>query len=187
MCPGPEFLGSTYRVWPEGDPLPVVVTSWLGRQALARAEVPLPTPHGSPDGQIVPHLVNLPAWWWLDDDDWRVVEGTAALGPWSITAVLTPLESRWAVEGRPVVVCGQGLPQTPDADDGDPGWCGTTFPDISTGLDQTVSVAFDVGFRCTPAPMCASLPRSQNTAATTTTTRIAQRPPVWMNDSIHQL
>jgi hypothetical protein len=27
----------------------------------------------------------------------------------------------------------------------------------------------------------------QNTAATTTTTRIAQRPPVWMNDSIHQL
>ncbi len=175
ICPTPVFDGSTYGFWPVGDPIPRPVVVFLGREAVARAEVRPPTPRGAPDGTTITYMTQMPTWWWLDDADWRPFTGTAALGepsPASVTAVLTPTTSTWQVGALPAVECGQGQAWTEGLDDADPARCGTTIEQISgpDGLTQTVTVSFDVSFRCDPAPLCNQLPPFDPVVVSTTTT-----------------
>ncbi len=180
VCPEPVFEGSTYGFWPVGDPIPRPVVVFLGREAVARAQVPLPEPNGAPDGAAIAYVTQMPTWWWLDDDDWTTVSGTAALAQpasASVTATLTPIESVWQVDGAEAVNCGQGSVWTEGKSITDPDRCGTVFERITgpAGVEQTVSVRYDVSFQCVPAPLCDQLPAFQPiVVSTTTTVRIIQ-------------
>ena len=174
VCPDPVFDGARHGFWPVGNPIPDPVVEFLGREALARAEVGSPTPRGAPDGVAIPYLVQLPTWWWLDDADWRQVSGTAALGQpavASVTAVLSPIETIWQIEGEPPIVCGQGAVWTEGRSDDDPTRCGTILESITPegGATQTVTVRFAISFTCAPAPLCTQLPTFEPLETSSTT------------------
>ncbi len=174
VCPDPVFDGARHGFWPVGSPIPDPVVEFLGREAVARAEVAAPTPRGAPDGVTIPHLVQLPTWWWLDDADWRQVSGTAALGQpalASVTAVLSPTEAIWQIEGEPPVVCGQGAVWAEGRSDDDPSRCGTIFESITPegGATQTVTLRFDISFTCAPTALCTQLPTFEPLEISSTT------------------
>ncbi len=174
VCPDPVFDGARHGFWPVGSPIPDPVVEFLGREAVARAEVAAPTPRGAPDGVTIPHLVQLPTWWWLDDADWRQVSGTAALGQpalASVTAVLSPIEAIWQIEGEPPVVCGQGAVWAEGRSDDDPSRCGTIFESITPegGVTQTVTLRFDISFTCAPTALCTQLPTFEPLEISSTT------------------
>ncbi|MEZ5230061.1 MAG: hypothetical protein R2710_26380 [Acidimicrobiales bacterium] len=174
VCPTPVFAGSRYGFWPVGDPIPRPVVVFLGREAMARAAVTPPTPHGAPDGVTIPYVTQMPTWWWLDDTDWRTATGTASLGqptPASVTAVLTPIESTWQV-GDHSVTCAQGLPWQESLSDDDPQRCGLTLETISgpEGVEQIVSISYEVSFICSPAVLCDQLPTFEPIVVSATST-----------------
>jgi hypothetical protein len=179
-CPDPVIAGGRWAIWPQGDPPPREMAEGLAREARARAEVPLPTPQGAPDGVDVPYLVHLPTWWWLDDSDWRSVSASASFAGADVprvTATLSPQSATWTVADGEPVVCAQGVPWDASSIETIDGWCGATFSELSgpDGVPLRVEVTFEVELACVPVAMCDSIrPLPPVEVASTTQVQVIQ-------------
>jgi hypothetical protein len=173
LCDVPILDGRGYALWIEQDGPPRAVVDWLVARAVSQARAPDPVVRGAPDGSVVPHVVNLESWWWIDDSSWQPVSASAEIpgGP-AVTATLTPTASIWTVDGREPVRCGRGIPFRPELSADVVGHCGMVFDDVTDrgGLRQTVSVRFAVSIRCVPSGLCDEITVPGPVIASTTTT-----------------
>lgn len=104
-------IGTWSAFWvPTGPAAPPVNPAVLGRQALSRLTLPLPTIEMAPPTDR-DQLVNVSSWLWVASAVWRSMSATAAAGPVSATATAAPAEVVWSMgDGHTVTCRGPGVP-----------------------------------------------------------------------------
>ncbi len=147
----------TWFVWRVEDGVPAELGEVLARSARAEIRVPAIGAESSPEGWDIPHLVQLPVWFWVDEPGWSSVTNTASLGVFGVSATVTasPVESLWFVDGALVATCGQGEQWVP-AREGEEPVCGVTFTEPFEGTLTSV-VVYEVTVACVPAGLCAGI------------------------------
>lgn len=167
-CDTTRFSGAASAVWPIDEDPPSEVIDVLIQSAVARLQLPVPTPRSAPDGSNTPFLVNLPAWFWVDDDSWQALSATAGLGVLggTVTARATPADSSWSPgDGSPDLPCAGRGSEWSAAEDDLGADCAYTYRTTTSGhppLTLTVRAEYVLGLSCSPARLCngASLPSS---------------------------
>jgi hypothetical protein len=135
------------------DPAAFASAGSLAAQAYKQLPLVYPDPHAAPPpGRD--HVVGVPTWFWVPEDEWTTRTATATIPRLSATVRARPDHTVWDFgDGTRIVCAGPGVPWTAAADAGDPP-CAHAYAHDSAGrpggtYEVSVQVVWTVSWSAT--------------------------------------